>query len=158
MRVAVISDTHMSAPTPWLERVYASHLAPADALVHCGDMTGRATWSFFLQHPDFHCVAGNMDDWDLAADLPARLDRELGGLRVAVCHGWGFKVGLSRRLYDAFGPDYGVIFFGHTHVREDTRYGATRCVNPGSLREGSLALATLEDGRIATEFVTVPLS
>jgi putative phosphoesterase len=121
-------------------------------------MTGRAAWSFFLQHPDFHCVQGNMDDWDLAADLPARLDLELGGLRVAACHGWGFKAGLSRRIYDAFGPDYDIIFFGHTHVPEDSRYGRTRCVNPGSLRQGSLALVTLDGGRIDIEFVTLSFS
>lgn len=155
MRIAVVSDTHLSAPTDWLERAYAAYLAPADAVVHCGDMTGRSAWSFFLQHPCFYCVQGNMDDYQLAVDLPPRLELELAGLKVAVCHGWGYKAGLSRRLYEAFGPEYDIIFFGHTHAREDSQYGATRCINPGSLGEGSLAVVTIEGGKIATEFVTL---
>lgn len=155
MRIAVVSDTHLPAPLDWLERAYAAHLAPADMVIHCGDMTGRSAWSYFLQHPNFQCVQGNMDDYDLAVDLPPRLDLDIEGRKVAVCHGWGYKAGLSRRLYEAFGPGYDIIFFGHTHAREDSQYGKTRCINPGSLREGSLAIVTIADGTIATEFVTL---
>jgi len=95
MRIAVVSDTHLSAPTDWLERAYATYLAPADAVVHCGDMTGRSAWSFFLQHPCFYCVQGNMDDYQLAVDLPPRLELELAGLKVVGGHRRGCKAGLS---------------------------------------------------------------
>jgi predicted phosphodiesterase len=38
MRLAVISDSHLSIPDDHFERVYDRHLAGADALLHCGDM------------------------------------------------------------------------------------------------------------------------
>jgi len=45
MQIAVISDTHMDAPPHWLDAVYAKWLAPADHLVHCGDITTFTAWS-----------------------------------------------------------------------------------------------------------------
>ena len=86
MRLAVLSDTHLSEPTPWFAAVYARHLAGADMVLHCGDTTGVSLWSFLLQHPRFEAVAGNSDSYDLAAELPPLLERDLCGLRLAVTH------------------------------------------------------------------------
>jgi uncharacterized protein len=145
VRLAVISDTHLSAPTPWFEAVYAKYLAPADRLFHCGDSTGLAMWSFLLQHPRFEAVAGNSDASDLAASLPAILERSIAGRRLAVVHGWGPRPGLSGRIAEALGDRADLIFFGHSHAFEDTTSGKTRLINPGSLRPGG-SLALVETG------------
>lgn len=146
MRLAVISDTHLRTATPWFEAVYATHLAPADMVLHCGDHTGHRLWASLLRHPDFAAVAGNSDAHDLAMELPPLLERRVCGLRLAVTHGWGPRPGLSARIAAAFAGRFDVIFFGHSHAMEDTRHGPTRLINPGALEPGgSLALVDCDE-------------
>jgi len=155
MLAAIISDTHLYEVTPWLERAYDRHLAGADMLIHCGDVTGMPVWSFFMGHPDFHGVCGNMDEWSLRPELPDRLSLMVEGLRVGACHGWGPRPGLSARIAEAYGEDYDLFFFGHSHAQEDSRHGGVRMVNPGSFQEGSgkYALAEIEGGRVEIRFM-----
>lgn len=157
MRIAVISDTHLRAPTPWFEAVYAEHLAPADIVFHCGDHVGLSLWTYLLQHPGFDAVAGNSDSYDLASQLPPLLERDILGRRVAVVHGWGPRPGLSDRLGAAFTGRFDIVFFGHSHAAEDVRHGSMRLVNPGALQPGgSLALVDLaDDGGCEIRFVKV---
>lgn len=156
MRLAVISDTHLYEVSPWFARAYKQYLASADAIIHCGDMAGRPVWSFLMQHPGFHGVCGNMDDWTLRPELPDRLDLEWEGVRVGACHGWGRRQRLSRRIAEAIGLDHDLIFFGHSHAQEDSRFGEIRLVNPGSFQEGSgkFAYVDIEAGRVAVSFMT----
>jgi len=71
MRLAVISDTHLDQPSAWFERVYTRHLASADALIHCGDITGASLLHYLMQHKNFYAVAGNMDAYLAGSDLPS---------------------------------------------------------------------------------------
>lgn len=158
MLTAVISDSHLRAPNAWFEAVYVRYLAPADRLYHCGDHVGERLWSFLLQHPGFEAVAGNSDSYDLAAQLPTRLDRDLDGLRLSVTHGWGLRQGLAQRIATAFTGSCDLVFFGHSHAAEDRRIGDLRLVNPGALQPGgSLALIESEPGAgiRAVRFVSV---
>ena len=158
MRVAVISDSHLAAPTPWFEDVYARHLASADMVFHCGDHTGYRLWASLLRHPGFEAVAGNSDGHDLAAELPPLLERDLCGLRTAVTHGWGMRPGLAARIAQAFADRHDLILFGHSHAAEDVRIGRARLINPGSLSPGgSLALLdfTEDAGLVDVRFIRV---
>lgn len=158
MRIAVISDTHIFEPNARLESVYAEHLAPADAVLHCGDMTGRSAWSFLCQHPNFSAVAGNMDDWALARELPARLTLRLDNLTIGLAHGNGLSGRpLSRALAESFGPEYDLICFGHTHNPEHATYGSTHVVNPGALaaHESTPTLAIIDTAPFHVQFVRV---
>ncbi len=148
MRVAVLSDTHLRAPTPWFEAVYERHLASADRVYHCGDHAGYGLWSSLLRHPGFEAVAGNSDGYDLAAELPPLLERDLCGLRLAVTHGWGPRPGLAARIAKAFAGRCDLVFFGHSHAAEDVVIGGMRLVNPGSCSPGgSLALLDCQEGQ-----------
>jgi len=134
MRLAVISDTHLSAPTRWFKNFFEEHLLPADVLIHCGDMTDACVCDFLAQnHPDFYGVAGNCCDWRIHEDLPAVLHLNLAGKRVGLTHGWGDRRTLPARLPEAFGPGFDLILFGHTHRQIALRFGETLVVNPGSL-------------------------
>jgi hypothetical protein len=156
VRVAVISDTHLRAVTPWFTAIYETHLAPADILFHCGDHTSRAVWSYLLQHPGFEAVAGNSDAFDLGLELPPLLSRDIGGLRLAVTHGWGPRPGLSARIGKALAGRFDLVFFGHSHAVEDTHYGELRLINPGSLQPGgSLALVYIREDGCDVRFVHV---
>jgi len=145
-----------------MRAVYQTYLDHADILVHCGDITGHSLWSFFLQHPRLYAVAGNMCDWDLTQELPQKLTFEAQGLNVGVVHGWGSdRRGLSRKVAESFGPGVDLVLFGHSHTPEWAEYGATRVLNPGSLRESGNAptLAYVHvrpDGALHREHVTVP--
>jgi putative phosphoesterase len=156
MRLAVISDTHLSGPNPWFESIFEQYLAGADLLLHCGDATSVSLWSYLLQHPRFYAVAGNTDAHDLAETLPRKLELRLFGQRVAMVHGWGPRPGLSQRLAQAFEGLYDCIFFGHSHTAEDIVHGATRLINPGSLRPGgSLALVDCTESGLSVRHVEV---
>lgn len=149
MLVAVISDTHLVEPTGWFRRVFEEHLAQADVLIHCGDVTGPAMQLFLeASHPGFHGVRGNMCACGANGGPPERLSLDLGGFRVGVAHGWGPRPEVPLRVAEAFGPGYDVVCFGHTHRFTWKRHGGTWLLNPGPLQEGegSLALLTLEPG------------
>ncbi|GAB7021868.1 metallophosphoesterase family protein [Salidesulfovibrio brasiliensis] len=159
MLIAVISDTHMTTPGAWLQDVYEKHLAPADALLHCGDITTPAVWSFFMQHPNFHCVRGNCD-WDpaLVDELDPMLSVKLGGLVVGLTHGWGPRPQVPEKVAEAFGPKYDLVCYGHTHARDWGKRRGVQLCNPGSLGEsGSLAHITIgPDGALDCQFLQGP--
>lgn len=150
MKIAVLSDTHFPAPSDWLRAVYEKHLADADVVLHCGDMIGFSLWSYFTQHPRFHAVAGNSDEWRLVEELPARLVLDLDGLRVGLVHGWGDRATLAERVAEEFGPGLDLVCFGHLHQFIWRRQGSVWTLNPGALREKaedrSLALVHYEPG------------
>jgi hypothetical protein len=163
MKLAIISDTHAYDVTPWMEAVYERYLAPADVLLHCGDFASMSVWAWLAQHPAFHAVAGNMDDYSLSQELDVRRSLRLSGVEITMVHGFGYgpRVGLSASLARAFDGQADLVCFGHTHQPEWARYGALRVVNPGSLREGgadpTLAYVTISpDGDLTHESVSVP--
>lgn len=155
MLLAVISDTHLYQPDRELEELYRARLANADLILHCGDMVAASVWSFFMQHPDFRAVSGNMDDWGLRQELPHRLGFEAGGFSIGATHGFGYGRPLKRSIALAFGSEYDLVCFGHTHEPFFGEVEGVRMLNPGSLREGSMAYAHLEDGRVRVEFIEV---
>lgn len=156
MKIAVISDTHMGRPPAWLDSVYARWLDPADHLIHCGDITSPETWSYFMQHKSFLCVRGNCD-WDqrLVDELESMLTASVGGLTVGVTHGWGPRSQVPVAVARAFGPEYDLVCYGHTHRRDWSVVEGVQVCNPGSLGEsGSLAIITIsESGAMDCDFI-----
>jgi len=154
MRLAVISDTHLEAPTDWFRHFFGEHLLCADVLIHCGDMTGSAVHDFLAQsHPEFYGVAGNCCDWRIGQELPAMLTLNLAGKRVGVTHGWGDRRTLPARLPEAFGPGFDLICFGHTHRQIALRFGETLVVNPGALSGDRPGMAFIDlTENISVEF------
>ncbi|MFZ5425606.1 MAG: metallophosphoesterase family protein [Thermodesulfobacteriota bacterium] len=147
MKLAVISDTHLSEPSDWFKRFFDEHLLDADVLIHCGDATGKAMHDYMAQnHPNFHGVSGNCCDAYVGQELPAMLRLNLGGKVVGVTHGWGDRPSLPARLPEAFGPGFDLILFGHTHRQTKVQFGDTLVVNPGSLSGEKPCMAFIELG------------
>lgn len=145
MRLAVISDTHLEQPSAWLARVYDEHLAPADAVLHCGDITGYATWRFLRRHPAFFAVRGNCDmapGFD--GELEPMLDLVLLGLHIGLTHGWGPRSQVPRNVAEAFGPEFDLVCFGHTHAPLWDEIAGVRLLNPGSLGDDPHRLALVD--------------
>ncbi|SNR96291.1 hypothetical protein SAMN04488503_2064 [Humidesulfovibrio mexicanus] len=158
MRLAVISDTHLSGPDEAFQTLYDAHLAPATFLLHCGDMVGASVYHYLCRHPRFLCVRGNCDHFELDHDLPLTLSRELeipggGSLALGMAHGWGQRDSVWRRVFDAL-PGHRLLCYGHTHRRHWEQHQGVWLLNPGSVAEGSMALVDVaQDGTLDCTFV-----
>jgi len=159
MIIAVISDTHLQSPNDELVWIFRAHLEQADVLIHCGDIVGQDTWAFLNAHPRFYAVRGNCD-FQLT-DMPPSLSLELAGKKIGIAHGFGRGVNVGESVAQAFGPEYNLILFGHTHRRfwGQAKTGAY-LLNPGSLfhpRDGQPSLAKIcwIDDHPQVEFVAI---
>lgn len=148
MRIGILSDTHDRLDRT-LHAVEMLMAEGAEALVHCGDLTGPEIVYACGQRPSYFVFGNN--DFNLLAIKRAIAEvrgtcLEWGGeailasKRVAVAHGH-----LSRELRSLLEarPDY--LLSGHSHQRMDRRDGPTRCINPGALhRATSFSVALLD--------------
>jgi uncharacterized protein len=106
-------------------------------------------------------VYGNMDSADLRATLPKERTVDVGGARIGMVHIPGPAAGRSARLVARF-PGCDAVVYGHTHLPEVTREGTTLILNPGSPTERrkaphrTMLVLDVDDGRIASELVTLP--
>jgi len=154
VRVVVLSDTH--APRRWKScppRV-AQHLRDADVILHAGDVCVPSVLDELAAYAPVHVVAGNNDGPDVAAwGAPETLEVELAGLRVAMIHDSGHKVGRTARMHRLF-PDADLVVFGHSHIPLDQTGDGVRIFNPGSPTDrrsqphGTIGLLDIADGRL----------
>jgi uncharacterized protein len=103
-------------------------------ILHVGDLTSVEFLEELGEIGPTAAVHGNMDEPVLRAELPARLVAEAEGLRVGLVHDAGPTQGRHARLLEGF-PNCDLIAYGHTHLPEVTRAGASWIVNPGSPTE-----------------------
>jgi len=163
MRLAVISDTHLSGPDERFNALYDLHMASADVLVHCGDMIGAPLYHFLCRHPQFLCVRGNCDHFSVDHEVPQTLSRTLplpGGtaLSIGMAHGWGERGTVWQRVAELF-PGHDLVCFGHTHRRHFAEHQGARILNPGSVAEGSMALLDVaDDGGMDCLFIDLPFT
>lgn len=155
MLLGLLSDTHGRCER-MQQAVRALRARGASALVHCGDigtekvlneLQGCTAWFVWGNNDDPH---GPLADYarDLGLALPPSppLRLELAGKRIAVLHGDEREFANLWRAADSpAGIELDYVFYGHTHVPDDRRRGATRFVNPGALhRARSFTVATLD--------------
>jgi uncharacterized protein len=159
--VALISDTHMGGgrrrlPDRCVELIEASEL-----VLHAGDiMTVEALVEIEAIGTPLRAITGNMDGWELRDRLPAELELELEGARLAMVHDAGPAVGRLARMRKRF-PAADAVVFGHSHLPLHERDGDFHLFNPGSPTERrraphhSMGLARIQDGSIEFELVTL---
>ena len=136
MHIAVLSDTHMMRPRQSLVDAYDQVMREADAVLHCGDITGESVFAFLNAHARFYAVAGNMDTGQWADSLPRKTTVRVGEFRIGMVHGYGFgSSSLTHKVVEAFDPGtVDLVCFGHTHRRVfDTKGYGIPVLNPGSL-------------------------
>lgn len=148
MRIGILSDTHdhRKRTIRAIERLKAEG---AEALFHCGDLTGPEIVTECAGLPSYFVFGNNDFETEIlriAMDAIGGicLDRagvvELAGKRIAITH--GDRLGEVRRLA-ADRPDY--LLYGHSHVADDRRDGPTRWINPGALHRAKRHTAALLD-------------
>ena len=160
MLIGIVSDTHDKADTMAIAmRILRDR--GAEFFIHCGDVGSTRVLDHLAGLPA--CFVFGNCDWDRAAlkryaqdiDLACHDsfgDLTLAGKRIAVTHGDDHV--LKRRLLSEQQHDY--LLQGHTHVREDTRFGKIRLINPGALhRANPKTAALLDTAGDSVEFFTV---
>lgn len=134
-RVVVLADTHLRRG--WNRRlpdaVY-DHLASADVVLHAGDVVIPELLHELSGFGPVHAVLGN-NDTELVGSLPETLEVDVDGVRIAMIHDSGARIGRERRLHARF-PQADVVVFGHSHEPLDALgEGGQRLFNPGSPTE-----------------------
>jgi hypothetical protein len=117
MEVVVLSDSHLTKGIDGAGALVLSAVARADVVLHAGDITSRQALAELEVLAETYAVLGN-NDRDLRELLPESLLLELGGVRIAMVHDSGARVGRPRRLHRRF-PDADLVVFGHSHVPVD---------------------------------------
>jgi putative phosphoesterase len=132
--LAVISDTHLPRGSRALPEECLARLRAADLILHAGDfMTANVLADLRTLGPPVEAVQGNVDDYELRAQLPTARMVVAGGARIAMLHDAGPAEGRLGRMRARF-PDADAVVFGHSHIPLHERDEATgfQIFNPGS--------------------------
>ena len=134
MKIGVISDTHLDGPTAFLEKIVETYLWDAELILHAGDIHSLRVLDVFGGR-EVRAVAGNRDLPDVRRRFPEKAVIEVKGFRIGLTHGWGFPLGLERRVTSLF-QDIHCLVFGHTHWPVNRKQDGLLLFNPGSLKGG----------------------
>ncbi|HEV7804703.1 MAG TPA: metallophosphoesterase family protein [Solirubrobacteraceae bacterium] len=161
MRLAIISDTHLPRGARSIPEACLQRCREADAILHAGDLIGMPTLELLRSlGPPLHAIHGNVDSAAVRAVLPARLEVELGGVRLGMIHAPGPASRRLDALRDAF-PRCAAVVFGHTHMPEHAERDGFQIFNPGSPTERrraprhTMGVATIDGRGIAFELHVV---
>jgi hypothetical protein len=138
VKIGVIADTHLEAPSPELERLAEGLFRDADLVVHAGDIRSEAVLGVF-SGKELVAVRGNNDAGPFGERLPEQAVFEAAGHRIGVIHGRGWPFGLPGRVGGRF-RDVDCIVFGHSHRPCNERRGGVLLFNPGAFRGGLFSL------------------
>ncbi|MFH0821664.1 MAG: metallophosphoesterase family protein [Pseudomonadota bacterium] len=159
MRIGVMSDTHLHTPDAGLDHILNVVLADVDMILHAGDIVTRRVLQH-MEQSNVIAVCGNMDDYDIAGEIPQMRIIPAQGIKIGLIHGWGSKDGLQQRIISRFDePRPDVIVFGHSHIPFWGPVNGVRMFNPGSGNTrapgATVGLLEIDADRIEARFVSV---
>lgn len=159
MVLAVISDTHLPRGARALPAACIDQLRKADLIIHAGDLSALSVLEELRTYGQVVAVHGNVDDGQVIAALPAELELEAGGCRLAVIHDAGTRLGRLERLRRRF-PAADAVIFGHSHIPWLERGSdGFQIFNPGSptdrrrAPQHTMGIARATAGRVEFELV-----
>jgi putative phosphoesterase len=159
--IAIVADTHMPRGSRELPPQCIERLRAAELILHAGDIsTVGVLEELSALGPPLLAVHGNVDEPALVDALPAELEIDLDGVRLAMTHDAGAAKGRVARLRKRF-PRADAVVFGHSHIPLHEAGRGLQIFNPGSPTERrreprhTIGLARAGHGRIAFEHVTL---
>ena len=164
LTLTILADTHLPKRAKRLPDEVWAAIDSSDVVVHAGDWTSTDLLDD-LSARSRRLIAchGNNDGADLRARLPPVARAELDGVRLAVVHETGQKLGREARMA-AVHPEVDVLVFGHSHIPWDTRADTgLRLLNPGSPTDRrrqpfcTILTATVDDGSFDVRLHHLPL-
>jgi len=134
MKIGVISDTHISEPTPELYELQHTVFADVSMILHAGDLTEFEVLEAFSDK-EVVAVCGNMDSHIVRNRLPSKTVLEIEGFRIGITHGLGTPFRMPKKVVGAFdGVD--AIIYGHTHRPDNKVRDGILFFNPGAYSGG----------------------
>ncbi len=133
VRLLLIADTHLPVRARELPTALWDEVTAADLVVHAGDWVSVE----LLDRLEERARAllgcwGNNDGPELRARLPEVARATVEGVRLAVVHETGGRIGREARA-DCDHPGTDLLVFGHSHIPWDSvTPGGMRLLNPGS--------------------------
>ena len=147
--IALLGDTHLRAGLARLPAGCLAVIDRADLVLHVGDLVTLPVLVELRAYGELTAVRGNVDDDDVAAELPERAVVEADGMTFGLVHDAGPAAGRHERLRAWF-PDCDAIAYGHTHQPEVARADGRWILNPGSptqrRRAATHTMIVLRDG------------
>ena len=130
--IGILSDTHLSRPTPEFAALVERCFAGVKIILHAGDLTELAVLSVFGDR-EVHAVCGNMCSAATRQALPAKKVINVGKFRLGLLHRAGDDYDFEARLPWEF-DSVDAIVYGHTHRPVCQTQGGVLFVNPGSFK------------------------
>jgi len=149
MKIGVISDTHLTGPSRFLEEVHERYFSDVDLILHAGDLISLAVLNAFKGKKCI-AVAGNTDLSDVKERLPEREIIDAGRFKIGLIHGWGFPLGLRKRVETSFEGVHCIVF-GHSHRAKIFRRNGILYFNPGSFSPSIYSLWSRSIGILTVE-------
>jgi len=157
--VAIVSDTHLPRAGRTFPDRCVELMESAELILHAGDFIDPIVLAEMeILGPPVKGVQGNIDLPELQRELPAELELELEGTRLAMLHDAGPSPGRLVRMRRRF-PNADALVFGHSHIPILEEHDGFQIFNPGSPTDKrraprhTMGLARVEDGRISFEHV-----
>jgi putative phosphoesterase len=134
MKIGVISDTHLTKPTPDLAELMNGPFKDVEMILHAGDITELPVLDP-LAGKKVLAVCGNMDSLEVQRELPARRVFRAEKFKIGLIHGWGGPWGIEERMGREF-QQVDCIVYGHTHTPAHLEREGVFFFNPGAFRGG----------------------
>jgi uncharacterized protein len=160
--IAIVADTHLPRGNRRLPDSCLDMLRRADLILHAGDIaTAAALEELGSLGLPVLAVHGNVDEPALVQRLPAELQIELDGVRLAMTHDAGPARGRLARLRRRF-PQADAVVFGHSHIPlHEAGEDGFQIFNPGSPTERrrqprhTMGIGQVRRGRLEFEHVSL---
>lgn len=148
-KIGVISDTHLISGAD-LSASLLDELSYMYMIFHLGDIVTMDVLYELEQLADVIAVSGNMDRYDVRAQLPEKRIITVEGVRFGLMHGSSAAKNLEDRVYKYLLPDnLDVMLFGHSHIPYSKDKNGVLLFNPGSAKEGNYGIIEVENGKVA---------
>jgi putative phosphoesterase len=133
MRIGVISDTHLTDRAVKLPDALTEGLRGVDLILHAGDWVSSKVITLVEKMAPCEGIAGNNDGPDIIERFGRKKLLQLGGFRIGLVHGDGYRKTTEERARENFladNPD--IVIFGHSHIPYRQRIEGILMFNPGS--------------------------
>lgn len=151
MKIACLSDTHVSDRYETLAPSLLKELSKVDLIVHAGDFTSLEFYEKLKTIKPLRAALGNLDAMELRSHLKEKETFLINKFKIGIMHGFGRPDNVLENVRKSFDKSYDLIIFGHTHNALNEKIGKTIFLNPGSPTDkifssyNSYALVEIED-------------
>ncbi|NIR86278.1 metallophosphoesterase [Candidatus Bathyarchaeota archaeon] len=130
--IGIISDTHIPTKAEKIPPKIFDVFSDASLIIHAGDLTQLSILQELRRVAPVVAVCGNMDEFEVRAELPEINSVEIYDWKLGVKHDPGAFWGTWKMEKVAKQNNFSILVFGHTHRPAIKREQGIVFINPGS--------------------------